>query len=134
MKKNYSSISTILIALALPVAAVVGALANLIIKMNNPSGVDITAGLAYLQPTMVAAVVAFSVFAIAGLIFAFLAKKQGDKAVLIRSIGILVAILALCGAYTLIQNRTDKVEKDYANQQFNTFFETLKDAAGKSEN
>jgi len=133
MKKSYSTISTTLIALALPVAAVVGLLSNLIIKSNNPSNVDITAGLAYLQPTMIVAIGTFAVLAIAGIIFAFLARKQGEKTVFMQNVGILVSILVLCGVYTLVQRQIDTVEKNYADRQFNTFFESLKEAASKNK-
>lgn len=125
MNQKHAKISLAASALALPVAFTAGNLTSLILKANNPDNVDITAGLAYLRPTLIVSFTTFGILCAIGLIFAIIGMRKGDKSLSKFSLIVLVAVLLVSLSAALLQQRIDRVEKTYSKQQFNTLFQQL---------
>ena len=113
-RPSLRTIAVTLIALALPLTLLVSQLVTAYLKSNNPDNVDITQGLAYLRPILIAGWVTFGVImaSVAGLIVAMY-RRDGNfieaKLPLILSV-LLVIIL---GGWMAVNSYTDQVEEDY---------------------
>lgn len=118
MQQNkLGKISIISAGLVLPLALVASNTLAWYLKTTNPDNVDITAGLAYLQPILIAAFVTFGVAWIISLVAGLRGKKH-DASDELSKVGLtllaLVTILSLIAAYS--SNQISHAEDLYREQ------------------
>ena len=112
--KSYGKISLYATALALPVPVFVGAVLGYILKSANPDKVDITNGLAYLAPILVASFIVMALIWGVALIAGLLGlKSDADKQPARTSLALLAIVSALIIGYVAVNAMTEQLKKDY---------------------
>ena len=125
MKEKISKSAHIFVALAVPLAFLVGTLTSLVFKTTNPDHVDITADLAYLKPSLYAGYGTLLVLLSLGLIASLLSFKSGaQKYAKTTLITLLIIVVCVAGS-ALAQKRTDQVEATYSKQQVQSLFKQM---------
>lgn len=119
-------ISIILASAALPLAMLISGTVAWILKSSNPDNVDVTAGLAYLQPILVSAFVTFAITMLGALVFAIRGKRR-DKSSELSTLGLLlVVILTLLSIGAGIANKgAGDAEDAYREEKARVFFEAV---------
>lgn len=122
MKEKISKSGLIFISLAAPVGLLVGTLTALILKIHNPSNVDITAEIAYLRPSLYAGYGSLAVLLVLGCISSVISYKNGRKN-LSKATFVTLAIVIFCVAGAAIaQQQVTKVEASYTKSQLQDLY------------
>lgn len=113
-RPNMRTVAVTLSALIIPFSMVVGATTAVILKSNNPDNVDITNGLAYLQPTLL---IGLSAGVVIGLIVIALIvrmyRRDHDFSNAKLPLMLLIATVVLFGTFALLNSYTGAVEDQY---------------------
>lgn len=113
-RPNLRTITTSLVALALPVAILASAATAAYYKNTNPDNVDITQGLAYLQQSMMAGVIAFALFvalSVVGIVMMYRSERNFINAKL--PLVLLVTVLVLVAGIVMLNAYTNQVQDQY---------------------
>lgn len=113
-RPSLRTITISVVALALPATLLVSGVVTAYFKSTNPSNVDITQGLAYLQQGLLAAILTFGLFTLAS-VFGIVKMYRRDKnfaeaklpLVLLCMVIVLMSGVAVANAYT------NKVQDQY---------------------
>ncbi len=126
------TITISLVALALPATLLVSAAVTVYFKSTNPDNVDITQSLAYLQQSLLSAVITFGIFA-TGAVIGVVKMYQRDKnfADAKFPLVLLIAVFVLLGGIVLANGYINKVEDQYligsGRPTLQQFFDKLKE-------
>lgn len=114
---KFGKISIISAGLVLPLSLVFGGLVTWYFKANNPDGVDITAGLAYLRPTLITAFTTFGVVWVISLVTGLLGLKRDASDELSRTGLTLLALVTVLSVISAIStNQVSRAEDLYREQ------------------
>jgi ABC-type multidrug transport system fused ATPase/permease subunit len=127
LKQKSSIYSLVLIALALPAAYCAALVSELILKMNNPKNIDITADLAYLGNSLwVGFGVFFSLMFISIVLALFGLKSQHPKIARLSLIVIaLISLLSIASFFT--QKKIENTEAAYSKSKIQDLFAPLRE-------
>lgn len=130
-RPNLRTVSVSIVALLLPVTILVSTLTGAYYKANNPANVDVTQGLAYLQQTLIAAVIVFSLLTaiVVGLISLLYRQDRNFTnaklpLVLLISVLVVVAGILVGNAFTNQVQDNYLIENNRPTQS--QFFDELK--------
>lgn len=133
-RPNLRTLSTSLIALALPVTIFVGILTSAYFKKANPDNVDVTAGLAYLQYTMTAAVVTFALFVIAAVVaIVLMYKRDRDFHNAKLPLTLLVLVVLFTIGFILTNQYINQVQDQYLTDHGRPTLQQYFDAVDKQK-
>lgn len=96
-------------ALTFAVPALVGGIVGYFLKSSNPDGVDVTAGLAYLQPILIAAGIALVVWLALTVWAIWLLRKVAGGRCVPAAITIMVVSFTVGLIVNLIQNASNNL-------------------------
>lgn len=114
---KFGKTSIITAGLVLPLALVLSGLVTWYLKTNNPDGVDITAGLAYLRPTLITAFVTFGLVWAISLVTGLLGLKRDASVELSRTGLTLLALVTVLSVISAIStNQVSRAEDLYREQ------------------
>ena len=135
-RPNLRTLSVSIIALTLPLTLLASTLTGAYLKVNNPDNVDITQGLAYLQQTLVAAIIVFSlcVAAVVGLIVLLYRQDRNfanAKLPLVLLIGVPVVVAGVLIGNAFTNQVQDNYLIDNNRPTQSQFFEELKKQENK---
>lgn len=118
--------SIILASLALPLTVLISGTIAWVLKSTNPDNVDVTAGLAYLRPILLSALITFAITMLAAFMFAIRGKRL-DKSPELGTLGLLlVVVLTLLSIAAGIANKgAGDAEDAYREEKARVFFEAL---------
>lgn len=102
---RFGKISVLLAGLALPTAILLSGLVGYYLKSNNPDGVDITAGLAYLRPILLTAFISYGFLWAVSLVSGVLGLKRDTSAELSRAGLLLLALVTIVSLAAGITNK-----------------------------
>jgi len=125
---KYGKITVITSGLILPITLILGSVVTWYLKTNNPDGVDITAGLAYLRPTLLTSFITFGVLWAVSLVGGLLGLKR-DQSNELSKIGLILLVLVTVtsiGAGVATKGVSD-AEDAYREQQSREFFQKLQE-------
>ncbi|MCA9308738.1 hypothetical protein KC973_00010 [Candidatus Saccharibacteria bacterium] len=114
---KFGKISIIAAGLVLPASLVFGGLVTWYLKSNNPDGVDITAGLAYLRPILVTSFVTYGVIWIISLVAGLIGLRRDASDELSRiglTLLVLISILSVVSAVS--SSQVSRAEDTYREQ------------------
>lgn len=115
---KFGKVSIITAGLVLPLALVVSGLVTWYLKANNPDSVDITADLAYLRPTLIAAFVTFGLVWAVSLISGLFGLKRDTSDELSRTgLTLLTLVTVLSIISTVSTTQVSRAEDLYRQQQ-----------------
>lgn len=112
------TIATVMAALAVPVTLLMAQLVGVYYRSSNPDNVDITQGLAYLRPIMVAAWLTFGVMvALVVALISKMYKRDGNFAQAKLPLSLLVVIVIVMGGWMAVNSYNDQVVNEYRQSQ-----------------
>lgn len=131
-RPNLRTITTALVALLVPTTMLVSASVAAYFKSNNPDNVDITQGLAYLQQSMIAAIITFTILvAIIVTLIVKMYKNDGNFSNAKLPLTMLIATSILLGGFGLVNAYTNKVQDQYlidnGRPTLNQFFDKVEE-------
>jgi len=113
-RPSLRTITISLLALALPTTLLASSVVAVYFKSTNPSNVDITQGLAYLQQSLLAAILTFGLFAIASVVGIIMMYRRDHNFVEAKlPLVLLCTIIVLMGGVSLANAYSNKVQDQY---------------------
>lgn len=118
--------SLITTSLLLPITLAASSLVSWYLKTNNPDGVDITQGLAYLRPILIVSFSTFLVGWLMALIFGIIGLKKDEAPQTSKlALALLVAITILSTTAAIANSKAGHAEDAYQDQKSEQFFKDL---------
>lgn len=117
--------SVISASIALPLSLLVSTTITWYLKARNPDNVDITAGLAYLRPILIAGFITFILCMAAAVWFGLRGKRQDSSPELaLLGLTLVVVITLLSFASGVAQKGVSDAEDTYRSQQSKELFDS----------
>lgn len=122
--KSYGKISLVATSLIFPVPFLIGTMLGYTLKYINPDKVDISNGLAYLEPILATSFIVLGVIWLIALVYGICAiKHDTNKELAHTSLALLAIITGLMAGYLIINTMTEQLKTNYNAKQL----ESLRD-------